>query len=168
MSKEIEKKWIVSINEDILDGYVTETHEIEQYYTEITKEYEHRFRKKNDKYYETIKRGSGLEREEIETEITKEHYLEQEKNIKGIKIIKERREVEIENGLVCEIDKYYNPRIDQESIMEIEFKDKDQANNFNIKILENYGIVIKKDITTLSQYKNKNIAMGYEYKPLYS
>ena len=155
MGKEIEKKYLVT-EESLLNLGLHRTKGkviIEQNYLAIGNE-EVRIRKKvkddEDKYTLTIKIGSGLEREEIENEITKETYKQINSNISTKPIIKYRETVLIDD-LTLEIDTYVNEEFNELMVAEIEFNSIDEVNE---NILPNWAI---QDITYDKSFKNQSL-----------
>lgn len=151
MVKEIEKKYLV--NEIPSDLFPINQKEIHQTYLAIGME-EIRVRKiiKNDSesFTMTIKKGTGLSREEIEFEISKGTYDQLLVNGNKKPLIKTRSKVAIDSK-VFDFDIYQNSSIDNLKTIEIEFKSEEEAHNF-IKP-EWFG----EDVTEDKNYKNQSL-----------
>ena len=128
MGREIERKFVLKgmphlFNHISLMGVKI----IEQTYL-ATGEEEIRIRKasgistrsNNDQYTLTIKKGSGLEREETETAILESTYERVLSTINAVPIIKQRGYIRL-RGLKIEIDTYLNPELKGLIVAEIEF-----------------------------------------------
>lgn len=152
MGKEIERKWLVF--DDISKfGEPIKKFYMEQFYTEIDIDEEIRYRMKKDlntghtKYYKTIKRGTGMSREEIEDEITALDYNENTDNAVSI-IIKKIRSV-YSNGF--EVDNFINWPI--LITVEKEFDNELHAKQFEFP--EHISVL---EATNDAALKNKNLA----------
>lgn len=153
MGKEIEKKFLIYSIPETVD--ILETKEIHQTYLALGDE-ELRVRKaiKNgkEKYTLTIKRGSGLVREEIETEISSSTYEQLLSSTNKKPLIKTRNVAKLISGCMeynVEIDTYQN--ITGLIVAEIEFPTETAANNFTAP--EWFG----DDVTEIKDYKNQNL-----------
>jgi len=104
---------------------------------------------RNNFYYLTVKSEGNMIRNEFEIKISKRIYKELLNKAENKTIIKRRYEVQLENGLIAEIDEYKDFDF---NTVEVEFKNEEQARNFIVP--EWFGI----DITRNNQYKNKNLA----------
>ncbi|CZE46743.1 CHAD domain-containing protein [Campylobacter geochelonis] len=128
---------------------------IKQFYTEISKFSEIRYRKKDEIYYLTNKAGAGLVRDELEVVISKNEYKEA-KNKRISHIISKDRYSFFLDELEYFLDVYHDflsPLV----TLEIEFKSVEDANEFKFDtIFEN---VVKKEITQDERYKNKNLSL---------
>lgn len=137
---EIEKRY--KLNGDISDipkEKIKSQYRIEQVYSNIASGTspapDCRIRKITDiddkeSYFHTVKyiiKSINI-REEIEQQITEKQYNRIFKFINKKPVIKDRYLIDIENGLVAEID--YFPDLD-ETIVEIEFPNEETMNNFN-------------------------------------
>lgn len=150
MGKEIERKWIVQVEPSILNNW--EAAYISQYYTSISEDKEVRYRRKNSKFYKTVKAGNGLEREEFELEVSKEEFENNIPNKVG-NVIRKKRYTS-NDGL--EFDEYLSPILKGKYILEKEFNSTEEAQNF---VLPEF-IKIIKEVTHDKNYKNKNIALS--------
>jgi CYTH domain-containing protein len=103
-----------------------------------------RLRKINKRYFLTIKSKGSLSRNEFEIKITKEIY-EKYKKFKQKKLKKIRLKKKYKNKIL-EFDYYPKNAL---IVMEIEFKNMNEAKNFKI---------IGKEITKARKYKARNLA----------
>ena len=146
---EIERKFLIktlpaNINsyshQDITQGYIIadENHEI-------------RLRKKGDKYFKTIKTGSGKIRTEEEYEITKEQFETEWPQVESRIIDKTRYKIPYEEYTI-ELD-IYKENLDGLLTAEVEFKNEEESNQF--KLPEYFDT----ELTDDPNYKNKNLAL---------
>jgi len=149
--QEIERKFLLNRDEVMKAISLTPSNQlrkldIEQFYIQI-EPFEIRFRRTKEKdkeiFYKTIKKGSGLSREEIEQEVS---FVDYENNIIGSSLII-RKTRYIFNNL--EVDLYPNGL----AIMEKEYSSEEEANNDKL----NYKF-IKKEVTGNKYYSNASIA----------
>jgi CYTH domain-containing protein len=152
MSQEIERKWlvkhlnkIVPINSYyIVQGYVfsskNECLRIRQTQSVASKEY---------KYYLTVKSGSGIVRNETETEISAEMFDKLYPLTEGKRVRKNRNKVILDNGLIAEVDLFTG--LNQLVLVEVEFTSEEEANNFIAP--DWFG----EDVTHDSKYINANL-----------
>lgn len=142
---EIERKYLVDkLPEGLLDNY--EGEEILQGYVKVSP-YEIRLRKKGNKFWLTKKNGGGLQREEVEIEISREIFdilwpLTEDKRIEKV-----RYKIPLGN-LEIELDIYNNRRM----VAEVELPDKD----YRFESPKWFG----KEVTYDERYKNKNLAIN--------
>lgn len=159
MVLEIERKFLID-NESILDEFTLDDInfqllKVEQFYTQITKFDERRYRKSSKSYFFTYKKGKGISRVENEHEITKKEFKRAKELMLGSLISKDRYLFKI-NNLPCNID-IYSGDLSGIIVLEIEFLTIDDANNFKIpNFLQKH---ILKEITYDDEYKNKNLAL---------
>ena len=126
---------------------------ITQFYTEITKNSEIRYRKKDDIYYLTTKIGSGIERDEFEVVVSKNEYNGSKPKRVSSFIEKDRYSFELD-GVTHAID-IYSGELAGLFILEIEFETKEEALNFTLNpLFEN-----AKEVTEDERYKNKNLSL---------
>jgi len=124
--------------------------EMEQFYLKATKEETLRFRKEDSSYIKNIKKGSGLVREEFESEVSKKEYKEaKELNLGGI--IKKERIKFIIDGNRFELD-IFKGKLKGMSILEIEFVSLKEAHKFEMPKLISPFII--KEITDEPIYTN--------------
>jgi len=123
---------------------------MEQFYLVATKEETLRFRKENNQYIKNIKRGSGLVREEIENNISKQEFLDA-KSINSGGIIKKSRVTFIIDSYKFELD-IFKATLKGLSILEVEFSNLKDAQNFKIPTILKPFII--KEITKELIYTN--------------
>lgn len=147
---EIEKKFLIESDiEKFLQNLPCK--EIFQYYINI-EDNEERYRKKDDKFFHTIKRATSnyLIREEFEIECSKAEFENNKDRMIGNMIHKLRYNFDLDEGLVAEID-VFKEQLEGLVLVEVEFKTEEQAVNFTP--LSFFG----KDVTDDKKYKNKNL-----------
>lgn len=110
-----------------------------------------RIRQKNDKFFFTFKGKGFLKRVEFEQEITKNEFENLLKKTEGNIIEKNRYIYPLENGLFAEIDIFEKP-FENISIVEVEFKTEEQAQNFTPP--DWFG----QDITNNSKFTNSYLS----------
>ena len=125
------------------------------YLTKIGASPEKRIRKITDKdiskYVLTEKEGSGMAREERETEISAEEYARLRKNVIGADITKTRYYIPTDGGLTVELD-IYGGTLSGLTVAEVEFDSVEDALNF--KSPDWFDI----EITDDGRYKNRSLA----------
>jgi len=149
MALEIEKKFLIKELPKNLENYIS--YEISQGYLIIMKDKELRIRRKGEKYYQTIKTGEGLSRNEKEIEITSDQFNALWPLTEGKRVEKVRYEIGDKSSLI-ELDIYYGP-LKGLITAEVEFKSEQSSNEFQPP--QWFG----KEITLESSYKNKNLAL---------
>ncbi|MFA5013287.1 MAG: adenylate cyclase [Candidatus Paceibacterota bacterium] len=148
---EIEKKYLIErVNLPDLSGM--KRTRIEQHYIYLGEKGEVRIRKKNDKYFITIKGNGTLKRNEWESEITKELYDFFLLAAKGRTLVKDRYEIKLLDGNTAELD-IYHEKLEGHLVIEVEFESVKEASVFEEP--DWFG----KDITDDARYKNKNLAL---------
>ena len=88
---EIERKFLIDQIPDELD--IVDVIDIQQGYIYSNKEIELRIRKKNDRFFQTIKQGSGLSRNELEIEISYKQFSQLWPLTEGKRLEKKRFEI---------------------------------------------------------------------------
>lgn len=151
---EIERKFLV---DEIPNLSKYESNEIEQGYLSLTPEI--RIRKKGDSYFITMKGDGSLTRLETETKIDEVTYEILKNLVKGNLIKKTRYKIPLEDNLLAELD-IYGDNLEGLYTVEVEFKDEEQANNFDVPYF--FG----KDITLDKRFKNKNLSTCEDVKTL--
>ena len=130
---EIERKFLLipcSIKRFLKkNGIDYQIEKIEQFYIQSSENGVERYRQKGDKYIHTIKKGSGLIREEYEEFVDKNIYLTSRKSASNI--IKKSRYIFKIDGNEFELDEFEGD-LKGLNILEIEFKDKKSAENFTL------------------------------------
>ncbi|MBI5421097.1 MAG: CYTH domain-containing protein [Parcubacteria group bacterium] len=148
--KEIERKFLVhALPADL------ETHphtEVVQGYVAITEDgTEVRLRKKGDKYYQTIKSGSGKVRTESEAEITEEQFNVFWAATAGKRLEKTRYEIPC-GDVVIELD-IYKGGLSGLITAEVEFKSEEEGDAFVAPAW------LGREATEDKRYKNQSLAL---------
>jgi adenylate cyclase len=110
-----------------------------------------RYRHKGDKYYLTIKRGTGLVREEFEEEITEAEFNSVWADTEGARLSKTRYKIKLSGDCVAELD-IYSGDLEGRMVVEVEFADIDLAMTFEPP--DWFG----EDITEASGFSNIDLA----------
>ena len=145
---EIERKWLVTKLPDLskLQG-----EKIVQGYLAVTPEgVEVRLRRKGDKYFMTIKAGTGLQRGENEIELSRKQF----KSLwpAGGRRLEKVRYTFKWRGKTIELD-IYQKELTGLKVVEVEFKSQEQAEAFRPP--KWFG----KEVTGDEDYKNVNLAL---------
>ena len=149
MSEEIERKFLVASAPELLEDCPSE--QIEQGYLAIEgEETEVRVRRRGDASYLTVKRGSGLERTEIEIEIGSAQFGELWPLTDERRISKRRYRVPVEGG-DAEVD-VYGGRLAGLIVAEVEFPGKQEAGAFEAP--DWFG----DEVTGAPEFLNKTLA----------
>ena len=123
---------------------------MEQFYLKATSEETLRFRREDSSYIKNIKKGSGLVREEFESEVSKKEYKDAKAlNLGGV--IKKERIKFIIDGNRFELD-IFKGKLEGMSILEIEFASLKEAQKFEMPKLISSFII--KEITDEPIYTN--------------
>jgi len=145
---EIERKFLVSdppvprrSPASIHQGYVT----VGPDGTEV------RLRRKGDRFFQTIKRGSGLSRIESEIELTREQFDALWPQTEGRRVVKDRYEIPY-RGCVIELDVFHGA-LEGLVIAEVEFGTVNQSNSFTPP--DWFG----DDVTEDPRYTNRSLAI---------
>jgi adenylate cyclase len=141
---EIERKFLVK---EIPDLTNLKAIYIEQGYLAFSPEV--RIRKKDKRFYMTVKSDGDIAREEYEIEISQNTYDELTSQVKGLVLKKRRYEIFLNKTDVAELDIYDN--FEDLKLVEVEFIDIDSANNFRIPCW--FGNEVTRD----KEFKNKNL-----------
>ncbi len=127
MSREIERKFLVNALPEDLSNYSYD--KILQGYLNIqSDDTEMRLRKKDNQYFQTIKNGNGLNREEIEIALTKEQFVVLWPLTKNYRIVKRRYNIPYNNYLI-ELD-IYEDKYKGLKACEVEFPSEKAAYQF--------------------------------------
>jgi CYTH domain-containing protein len=125
MAFEIERKFLLDhVPPDLV---IDSEDEIAQGYLTVGED-QVRLRRRGDRHVLTVKRGAGLEREEVEVPLARESFEELWPLTEGRRLEKTRRTTPVEAGTI-EIDTYHGP-LDGLVTAEIEFADADAARAF--------------------------------------
>jgi len=155
---EIEKKFLLTpcsikrfLKEQKLNYRVKE---IEQFYLPSKEFNSERYRKIDDRYIHTQKKGAGLVRKEYEIEISKAEYQAKKRLNRGGVIKKRRYIVEIDN-LIYELDAF-GGALKGLNFLEIEFKDLKEAKDF--KIADIFKDIVIAEVTNDFNFTNASIS----------
>jgi len=157
---EIERKFLLtpcSIKEFLEKNSIDyQVEEIEQFYIKSSKDGVERYRQKGNKYIHTIKRGSGLIREEYEEFVDRDEYLKYRKEASNI-LQKYRYIFDIGKNRF-ELDEFIG-KLKGLNILEIEFRDENSANQFTLpKLFEDIVISeVTEDIRFTNGYLSKTM-----------
>lgn len=110
-----------------------------------------RLRCKDGRFFETIKKGTGLVREEVEYEISADEFAANWLDTVGARIEKVRYEIELPGGFIAELD-VYSGDLAGNMVVEVEFNDVQSAEKFEPP--EWFG----DDVTDNDSYGNVNLA----------
>jgi len=150
MPHEIERKFLVKELPADLEN--SPHNEIIQGYLIITdNDIEVRIRKKGDKYFETVKAGSGLVRKESEKEIPKEAFWDHWPLTERKRVEKVRYEI-LYNSKLIELD-IYSGELQGLVVAEVEFDSEEDSGHFTPP--DWFG----EEVTHDERYKNKNLAL---------
>ncbi len=150
MNNEIERKFLVKEMPPGIERCTAS--EITQGYLAVTEdETEIRIRRKGDRYYETVKSGRGLKREEIEVEISREAFEALWPCTEGMRVEKTRCEIPCGEHVI-ELD-VYSGALQGLLIAEVEFKSVEESARF---VPPDW---LGREITEDSRYKNRNLAV---------
>lgn len=128
MSREIERKFLIKKLPENLENFKFE--KIHQGYLNIeNRDFEVRFRKKGTQYFQAIKKGTGLNREEVEISISKEQFVHLWPLTENYRIIKRRYQIPYRNYTI-ELD-LYEDRFNGLIACEVEFSSEKEALNFD-------------------------------------
>ncbi len=137
--------------------------ELEQYYTKISPHDNRRFRRADNHYFYTEKKGHGHNREEKEKEISKVDF---EKNLQDKigYLIKKKRYLFHLDGVLYELDLFAKP-VDDLAFLEVEFESEEAYQNFRPHaLLQPY---IQKDVSDDFAYTNASLSrFGFAKKKI--
>ena len=154
--KEIERKYLLKDSIlSVVDEYALKKHKITQFYTIITPLKGVRYRQMDDRYFKTIKHGTGASRDEEEIGISeKEFQKEFENRIKAP--IRKNRYMFYFEGKEYSID-VFKKAFTGLYILEIEFPSMEDFEQFRLPpILEAHVI---KDVSFDESFKNKSMVL---------
>lgn len=148
--REIEKKYLVANLPENLESFPHV--EISQSYVAISEDNreEVRVRKADDFYYLTVKRGNGLDREEVETCISKDTYEVLVPHASGKTVEKTRYKIPFEKYTI-ELDVYHGAQEGFLSV-EVEFESIEESETFSPP--DWFG----EDVTGKKEYSNRVMA----------
>lgn len=150
MSKEIERKWL--IDEFPVNLISNSSFEVNQIYLEVSNEKDEvRLRKKGNRYFLTVKKGEGIEREETQIEIPFETY----NSLSCLQVCKDKvkkTRYEIKDGpYTIELD-FYKGNLEKLVTAEVEFNTIEESKSY---IAPSW---FGREVTDDKRYKNKNLA----------
>lgn len=148
MALEIERKFLISKLPNDIVQYPH--HEIMQGYYFNEGEKLVRLRKKWNQYYQTMKSGTGLVKEEIEEEISQSIFEEERNNVEDRYLEKTRYEIPYEWKII-ELD-IYRGKLEWLVVAEIEFTSEQEAHALNVP--KRFG----KELTNISEATNAYLA----------
>ena len=149
--KEIERKFLISSLPENLDSFPHK--EIAQGYIVVTPDgTEVRLRRKGDKYYQTVKSGSGMVRDENEVELTEEQYSSLWGTTEGKRLEKTRYEIPY-NDCVIELDIYHGD-LNGLVTAEVEFVSEEAGKEF---IPPSW---FGEEVTEDKSFKNQRLALN--------
>ncbi len=147
---EIERKFLVTELPPELDSVVGIS--IRQGYVAIAdSDFELRFRQKDSSFYQTIKQGSGLVRQEYEIELTRDQFKSLWPLTESRRIQKVRYKLPL-GDLICEVDIFGEP-LKGLQLVEVEFDSVEQSNTFMPP--DWFG----NEVTEDRRYKNRQLAL---------
>lgn len=150
MTNEIERKFLIKKLPGNLHHYPAT--EIMQGYLAIASDgTEVRLRKKGSRYFQTVKSGSGLQRDEVEIEISKDQFEKLWLMTEGKRIEKIRYEIAY-SGMTIELD-VFGGMLQGLVVAEAEFISIEEANVFIPPSW--FGIEVTED----DRYKNRNLVI---------
>jgi adenylate cyclase len=144
---EIERKWLVAQTPDLSRRKPVK---ITQGYIVSTTDTEVRLRRQGEKFFQTVKTGTGLERGEIEIALTRKQFKKLWPATRGRRLEKVRYKIRW-YGKSIELD-VYRKELSGLQIAEVEFKTLKQAKNFSPPQW------FSKEVTGEEDYKNANLA----------
>ena len=149
MAVEIERKFLVKSLPANFDNHGGKV--IRQGYLIITDTgTELRVRQKQDRFYQTLKKGEGLSRTEIEIELTKNQFDRLWPHTEGRRVLKTRYIVPV-GDFTAELDRFAN-QLSGLLLVEVEFDSVEAGSAFNPP--DWFGT----DVTEDERYKNKYLA----------
>ena len=147
---EIERKFIVTEVPPGLDGYPHEA--IRQGYLALDPDStEVRLRQKGDQFYQTVKRGGGLQRLEVEISLTRAQFDALWPMTDGKRVEKVRYDI-VHEGHLIELD-VYDEALSGLLTAEVEFPSVEASTVFHPPAW------LGREITGEKGYKNKNLAV---------
>ena len=154
--KEIERKYLLKDSiTSLIDKYALKKHKITQFYTTITPMKGVRYRQMDDRYFKTVKHGTGASRKEQEIEISKKKFQKNlEHRIK--EPVRKNRYMFDHEGKEYSID-VFKKGLKGLYILEIEFPSMKAFEQFKLpQILRPHVI---KDVSFDEAFKNKNMVL---------
>lgn len=163
--KEIEKKYL--LKDSILfliDEYGLKKHKITQFYTTIKPDKGVRYRQMDDRYFKTVKYGTGAARDEEEVEISEKKFQKKLKDRIKEPIRKNRYLFDVE-GKEYSID-VFKKAFKGLYILEIEFQSMEDFERFELPPILKTHII--KDVSFDESFKNKNMVLHGKPQTVYN
>ena len=146
---EIERKYIVNdIPEDLVNHL---SHRISQGYIISSDDAEVRIRMKGAQFTQSVKRGAGVVREEVEIELTEAQFNTLWPLTLGRRVEKTRHNIPYQNHMI-ELD-IYSAGLEGLVTAEVEFDSEAESDAFVAPLW--FG----REVTFDERYKNKNLAV---------
>jgi CHAD domain-containing protein/CYTH domain-containing protein len=163
--QEIERKYLLKNSIlSLIKEHDLQKHKITQFYTIVTPIKGVRYRQMDDRYFKTIKHGSGASREEREVEISEKKFHKKLKDRIKDPIRKNRYMFYFE-GEEFSID-VFKKGLKGLYFLEIEFPNMEAFEVFTLPhVLERHVI---KDVSYDEPFRNKNIALHGRAQPAYA
>lgn len=147
MNKEVERKWLVPKSPALSRRKRVKI--VQGYLPGVKSETEVRLRREDNKYFETIKVGGGLERDEMEVELSKKQFKVLWPTTRGRRLAKTRYKINY-RGKKIELDIYHR-NLDGLRVAEVEFESPKQAQSFSPPAW--FG----KEVTGQRKFKNSSL-----------
>ncbi len=131
---------------------------IKQFYIKSDEKSAERYRKIGGRYIHTIKHGSGLRREEIETEVSKKEYMDAKRSASNM-IIKTRYRFKLD-GYNFELD-IFKGALKGLNLLEIEFDSVESAGSFKMPDILNQIVIseVTEDKRFTNGFLSKNMTI---------
>lgn len=154
--KEIEKKYLLKDSIiSLIDTNHLHGHKITQFYTTIKPDKGVRYRQMDDRYFKTIKYGTGASREEEEVEISEQKFKKKfEERIK--EPIQKTRYLFVSEGREYAID-VFKKKLKGLYLLEVEFPTMEAFEEFELSPLLKAHVI--KEVSYDESYKNKNMVL---------
>jgi CYTH domain-containing protein len=148
--REIERKFLVAKLPGDMSAY--EKQSLTQGYLLVTGDgTELRLRRASGRFYQTLKTGRGLERIELEIELSREQFEAMWPATEGRRVVKDRYELE-HDGLVVEVDVYHDT-LTGLITAEVEFDSREASEVFDPPDW------VGAEVTDDDRYKNQSLAV---------
>ncbi len=163
--QEIERKYLLKDSIlSLIKEHTLQKHKITQFYTTVTPLKGVRYRQMDDRYFKTVKHGSGPSREEIEVEISERKFQKKLKDRITGPIRKNRYMFYFEREEYS-ID-VFKKNLKDFYILEIEFPNMEAFEAFELPDTLKRHVI--KDVSFDESYRNKNIALHGRPQPAYA
>ena len=162
--KEIERKYLLKDSIlSLIDEYGLKKHKITQFYTTIKPDKGVRYRQMDDRYFKTVKYGTGASRDEEEVEISEKKFQKKFKDRIKEPIIKNRYLFDVE-GKEYSID-VFKKAFKGLYILEIEFQSMEDFERFELSPKLKTHVI--KDVSFDESFKNKNMVLHGKPQTVY-